>query len=503
MTHTMWRRLPRTSPEAAGVDRAAIAKLTEQLDLLGTHSLLVLRHGAVVAERFWAPHTAERPHQMFSVSKTFTAMAVGLAVSEGLLTVEDRVVDLLPEAAPAEVSDKLAAMRVEHLLTMTSGHAGDLFETFDGLGDDWPRALLAAEVVREPGSRFLYDTAATYLLSAIITRLTGQRLLDYLTPRVLAPLGITDATWEQDPRGIDMGGFGLSVTTEDMAAFGQLLLQRGRWGDAQLIPASWVETAAANHVDSSVQGWGVDASIGYGYQMWRCQPGCARADGAFGQFIVVWPEHDAVVAITSGSQRTQDQLDAVWGCLGSAFGTGQALPAPDDADARADDAEPDADRIDRADDGADSQPLQLELPQGVAWTAAADLVDGRTFALDTEVPVPEAPPGTPPFRTVTVRRDDDGIVVDVGPLRGHARYGAWGTTTDGGVVPTTSSAYAWTDDRTLEVRVAGLGMPFVWTIRLVVAADGASIDVAVDQNVSFGARELVRATARRVRATAR
>lgn len=477
MTETTWRRLPRTSSEAAGVDRGAIAKLVEQLDALDTHSLLVLRHGAVVAEQFWAPHTPERPHQMFSVSKAFTAMAIGLAVDDGLLAVEDRVVDLLPDAVPGQVSDNLAAMCVKHLLTMTSGHERDLMDVVQGAADgDWPRALLAATVPLEPGSRFVYNTAATYLLSAIVTRLTGMRMLDYLTARVFAPLGIESATWEQDPRGIDMGGYGLSITTEDMASFGQLLLQRGRWGDAQLLSAEWVDAASANHVDSSPQGWGVDNSVGYGYQMWQCQPGCARADGAFGQFIIVWPEHDAVVAITSGGPKTQEQLDAVWSCLGSAFGPSDPQSTPDGA----------------ADFG---RPLELALPDGEAWTAVGDLIDGRTFAFDAGMPLFDEP-DAPLVRAITVRRDGDVVVLDTAPMHGRATHGRWGAVHGEDFDFPSASTYAWTDERTLEVRLAGLGMAFVWTVRLTFADDAETVDVAIDQNVAFHPTELVRATAR-------
>ncbi len=477
MTDTTWRRLPRTSPEAAGVSRDAIGKLVEQLDPLGTHSLLVLRHGAVVAERFWAPHVPERPHMMFSVSKTFTSMAIGLAVSEGLLTVEDRVVDLLPDAVPQHVSDHLAAMRVKHLLTMTSGHAEDTVDAAEASGDDWVRGMLALDVDLEPGSRFVYNSGATYLLSAIITRLTGQRLLDYLTPRVLAPLGITGATWEQDPRGIDVGGWGLAITTEDMAAFGQLLLQRGRWGDAQLIPADWVDTASSHLVDSAPQGWGVDNSIGYGYQMWQCQPGCARADGAFGQFIVVWPEHDAVVAITSGSQQTQAQLDAVWGCLGDAFGPSDARAVPDGA--------------------ADvSGGRALAMPRGEEWTALGSLVEGRTYRLDRGLVFPDAPEGVPPLEALTVRRDGDDVVLDAGLLSSRAGYGTWAEAVGEELGQASSASYAWTDGSTLEVCVAGLGMPFVWTVRLAFAADAESADVTIEQNVSFTGTGPLQATAR-------
>ena len=480
------RRLPRTSPEAAGVDRAALERLVAALDERGmTHSLMVLRHGAVVAEQWWFPHAPEQRHLMYSVSKTFTAMAVGLAVADGLLTVEDRVVDLLADDAPAEVGENLAAMRVRHLLTMTSGHAGDALDVvWEQEGTDWPRVVLAAEVPFVPGSRYVYNSGATYLLSVIVTRLTGKRVLDYLGERVLAPLGITGAVWEQDPAGNDMGGYGLAVTTEDMAIFGQLLLQRGRWGDAQLVPAGWVDVASSNLVDNSSLGWATENHQGYGYQIWQCRHGAYRADGAHGQFIIVWPRHDAVLAITSGTNDMQATMDAVWDTLVPAFGPGEA-------DAPGDPLPP--------------RTLALPLATGQAWTAVADLIEGRTYALD--VPDVAPPPGVQkPARSVTVHRDADGLLtVDLEPLQVVAAHQAWNEFTSPSMDPDAAGAdeqyaggYAWTDERTLELRIAAPGTPFVWTATLAFAPDGSTVEAALTQNVSFFATDLLHAAGRAV-----
>jgi CubicO group peptidase (beta-lactamase class C family) len=252
-TPTSPHRLPRAAPEPHGADPAALAQLIETLDgIRDVHSLMVLRHGSVVAEAWWHPYAPDEPHTMFSVSKSFTATAVGLAVTEGLLRTDDRVIDLLPDDAPDEPSGHLAAMTVRDLLTMTSGHGTDTMNfTLTNLhvpGPSWAQAILAAPVIHEPGTRFVYNTGATYLLSAILHRLTGGRLLDYLTPRLLAPLGITGATWEQCPRGIDVGGYGLRLTTEDLAVFGQLLLRRGTWRGEQLVPAAWVDEMTSAQV---------------------------------------------------------------------------------------------------------------------------------------------------------------------------------------------------------------------------------------------------------------
>jgi CubicO group peptidase (beta-lactamase class C family) len=231
--------LPRATPESQGVTSAGSLEFIDALDRLEhVHSVMVLRHGHVIAEGWWAPYQAERPHALFSISKSFTSTAIGLLVEERRLSLDDRVVDLLRDDAPSTVDDRLAALQVRHLLSMSTGQALDGLETADGV-DGWARRILGVPVTHDPGTRFMYQTGATYLLAAIATRLTGERLLDQLTPRLLEPLGIDGATWERSPDGIDAGGFGLSMTTEDIAAFGQLLLQRGWWQGRSLVPSTW------------------------------------------------------------------------------------------------------------------------------------------------------------------------------------------------------------------------------------------------------------------------
>jgi CubicO group peptidase (beta-lactamase class C family) len=489
------RPLPRTSPAAVGVDPAALRRLIDALDARGeTHSLMVLRHGQIVAEQWWDPAAPETRTAMYSVSKTFTSMGVGLAVADGLLTVEDRVVDLLAEHVPSNPSPNLLGMRVKHLLTMTPGHDNDPVEDIrPGSGvEDWVGAILAAPVALEPGTRFQYDSSASYLLSAIVQKVTGQRLLDWLTPRVLEPLGIEGATWEQCPRGIDLGAFGLALTTEDMAAFGQLLLQGGRWGDAQLIPAAWIEDAMTRRSDPSVMGWGRESQIGYGYQMWENSNGSWRADGAFGQFIVVWPEHDVVVATTSASQENLDVLGVLWKELDGAFGEAAAPSAGTTA--------PEPSR----------RTLQVPVVDGAAWMPVGDLVEGRTFAV-ARAPgdelldgVPRGIPAAPAApSTLTVTREGDLVVLDDGRTRAVAALGRWNhgdetfTDTLGGALRLASS-YAWTGERTLEVCAAAVGTPFMWTTVLTFAEDGQTADVVVRQNVAFTERELLRTTARAV-----
>lgn len=331
--------LPRLRPADAGVDPTGVAAFVAGLDALDApHSVMLLRHGAVIAEAWWAPYSAERPHSLFSISKSFTSTAVGFAVAEGLLTVETKVVDLLPDDRPAEVSANLAAMRVRDLLTMTTGHAADTVEGVRGNGaDNWAKVVLAMPVEFEPGSHFVYDTGATYLLSAILHRLTGMRLLDYLTPRLFEPLGITGATWEQCPRGIDVGGWGLAITTEEIAAFGQLLLQHGEWNGVQVVPRAWLDDATAQQVANGGRGEAADWEQGYGYQFWRARHGAYRGDGAFGQYVLVMEEQDAVLVTTGGMDPMHQVLELAWEHLIPAFDrdpvetplpSGLSLPTP-------------------------------------------------------------------------------------------------------------------------------------------------------------------------------
>jgi CubicO group peptidase (beta-lactamase class C family) len=482
---SMSRILPRSTPAAEGVDPAAVRSLVDRLDRLGAvHSVMVLRHGRVIAEGWWHPHTADRPHTMFSVSKSFTSTAVGTAVHEGLLTLDDKVLDLLPDDAPADPSENLRAMRVRDLLTMTTGHGVSTMEGIDRTislpGSSWARAILAQPVDHEPGTRFVYNTGATYLLSAILHRLTGERLLDYLTPRLLAPLGITHAEWEQDPDGIDTGGYGMSITTEEMAAFGQLYLQGGVWEGKQLVPAEWVAAATVKQVENGPSDW-PDWNQGYGYQFWQCRHGAYRADGAFGQYVMVWPEKDMVVVTTSGLSDLPSVPDAVWDTLlpddAWVTPTAAAVPAPEDAD------------------GAAPLELALRTPAGAESSPVEESLLGVTYDLE---------PNPRGFSTLTLGRDADGRTEVTFTAEGSdlvVRFGheEWspGICSLEGTPADVATAAAWTDELTLHGRIVFLGTPFELDLEL--RFTGEDVALRIDQNVAFGERGVldVRGTARR------
>jgi CubicO group peptidase (beta-lactamase class C family) len=304
--------LPRSTPEAQGLSATALDAFVGALDSSEQEiqTLMLVRHGHVVLEDEWSPYRLSDPHLLFSVSKSFTSMAVGLAVEAGLLSIDDKVVSFFDDELPDKISDNLAAMRIRDLLTMTTGHHEDTIPRMLE-GDRMARTFLSFDVEHEPGTHFAYNTGATYILSVILQRLTGEMLLDYLRPRLLEPLGATEATWEVTEEGVNTGGWGLSLNTRSLANFGQFLLQQGEWEGCQLVSAEWIAAATSKQVSNDNQP-NIDWQQGYGYQFWRCQYGAYRGDGAFGQYCVVFPEHDATLIITSASPDMQETLNLTW-----------------------------------------------------------------------------------------------------------------------------------------------------------------------------------------------
>ena len=311
-------KLPRSLPETQGVAPGGLLDFVNAIESqkLNVHSLMVVRHGQVVAEGWWAPYAPQFKHTLYSLSKSFTSTAVGMAVAEKRLTVEDKVISFFPNDLPATVSEHLAAMRVKDLLTMSTGHDKDSTPALrEGVNPNWAKAFLAQPVDHKPGTFFVYNSGATYMLSAIVQKLTGQTVLEYLKPRLFGPLGIEGEDWEVSPQGINTGGWGLRLRTEDIAKFGQLYLQKGVWNGKRLIAEAWITDATRAEVQS--KGGKGDASVndwiqGYGYQFWRCRNDAYRGDGAFGQYCIVLPKEDAVIAITSETANMQGILDAVW-----------------------------------------------------------------------------------------------------------------------------------------------------------------------------------------------
>ena len=469
--------LPRSTPEQQGVSSAALLRFVDALEneLHDVHSMMLVRGGFVVAEGWWAPYRESHPHSLFSVSKSFVSTAVGFAIEEGLLTLDDAVVDRLADAVPEVVSDNLRAMRVRHLLTMSTGHAADTVSVTDH-GDDWARAILAVPVEHEPGTAFVYDSGATYLLSVILQRATGQRVLDYLTPRLFEPLGIENATWEQCPRGFDVGGWGLSITTEDIAAFGETYLRDGVFRGRQVVPAAWVRAATAAQVENVSPDAPADNVVGYGFQFWRGRHDTYRADGAFGQWSIALPEHDALLVVTSGLDDPR-ALDTVWEHLLPALS--HDAPLLPDATAAAALA-------------ARLAGLSLALPDGAADSPAAARVSGSSYRFAPNslgVDRVTLDFGTAATRITLV--DAQGThVVDCGTGEWLAGSSALQSTAEAPI----AAAGAWADDNSYVATVYFTTTPFAFALAF--GFRDGEVTLTVEQNVSFESTRLLHAVGR-------
>lgn len=324
--------LPRSIPEAEGISSAAIIRFIDSYQKAKheLHSVMIIRHGKVITEGWWSPYRADLKHSMYSVSKSWTSTAVGFAVDERKLSVNDKVISFFPEYAGMASKPYIADLKVKDLLTMSVGHEKEQFENVF-MQQDWAKGFLQIPVVNVPGTKFLYNTLATYMLSAIVQKVTGQTVIDYLQPRLFAPLNISGIDWEVNYKGINTGGWGIRVKTEDMAKLGLLYLNHGQFNGQQILSADWVIEATGKQIEQSPaatqsQKDSSDWLQGYGYQFWRCRHNAFRADGAFGQYVVMMPEQDAVVVITSESLDLQDDLNMIWKYLLPAFQTGALKP---------------------------------------------------------------------------------------------------------------------------------------------------------------------------------
>ncbi|GIG66195.1 serine hydrolase domain-containing protein [Phytomonospora endophytica] len=396
--------LPRSAPAASGVSSRAISALLDRLaaDSVECHSIMVVRHGHVVAEGWWAPYSAARPHLLYSLTKSFTAVAVGLAIADGLLSLDDRIVDVLPDRVPDGIPEQARRLTVHHLLSMTVGRDTDsLTEAWQLEPDDLVKGFLRVPFSAPEGTRHAYDNATTYVLARMVERATGRGLPELLDERLFTPMGVDHADWDRVAGGASFGFHGLHLTTEAVAAFGELLLRGGRWGDRQLVPREWVELATGRHIETrQVEGWSVnpDTLRGYGYQFWMSRHGY-RGEGSFGQYCLVLPEHDLVVAVTGA--RTgggETVLDPVWECL---------LPGLDKADGAEDD-ERLAERL-----------RHLSLP-----TVPGSAAPGRSAKATVDASVADS--ALPGESTVVVEPAERGWLVRLGPsLTIEVGHGEW------------------------------------------------------------------------------
>ncbi len=465
---------PRSSPEAQGVSSKAVLAFVEaagqRVDAI--HSVMLVRHGKVVAEGWWSPFAADEPHVMFSLSKSFTSTAVGLAVAEGRLNVQDSVLGFFPDLAPADPSANLRAMRVRDLLTMSTGHHEEDIARFAFFADEDPvKAFLAIPVAHKPGTLFVYNTPASYVLSAIVQKVTGQPVVDYLGPRLFEPLGIEPPLWESSRQGVSLGGFGLNLRTEDIARFAQLYLQKGNWQGTQLLPASWVEDATARQM-SNGSSPASDWEQGYGYQFWRCRHGFYRGDGAFGQFAIVMPQYDAVLAITSGTRDMQLVMNLAWDLLVPGMRP-NALPADPASDERL---------------RTTLTSLQLPPQAGEPRPADSGAIVGKRFefvkngqGMDALSLDAIGPDGTATF-TVRLAGADQKVTAAPGEWRkGTLTLGSVGVS--GGSPTAIAASGAWTAPDTYTLQIVQYRTPFAATYRL--HFTGNQLSVECEQNVAF------------------
>jgi CubicO group peptidase (beta-lactamase class C family) len=466
-------KLRRRSPEALGIDPAAIAAFVDAVEAKvgGLHSFMLLRKGQVAAEAWWTPYAPERPHILYSLSKSFCSTAVGFAVAEGKLKVDDPVTAFFPNDLPATIGDNLKAMKVRHLLSMSTGHDKDATApTIAAADGNWPKAFLALAVEHAPGTKFVYNSAATYMCSAIVQKLTGKPIVEYLTPRLFQPLGIEGATWETDPKGVNTGGWGLKVKTEDIARFGQCYLQNGKWNGKQVVPEAWVADATSKHIENGTSPTS-DWNQGYGYQFWRCRHNAYRGDGAFGQYCVVMPEQEAVVAITSGLGDMQAVLNCAWDHLLPGIGVDT--------------------KTENGDLRRKLKALEVHTPPGKPTSPLAAQVSGKTYRLDANPEKVEA---------ITFKFSDHAcaieIVVDGNKIQRASSTDSWvkgpAHLTLGGLFPATTEEAAgtkgvWTDDSTYVITIAFVETPYVETITCKFAGDQVTLNRKL--NVGFGPTE--------------
>ncbi len=459
--------LPRSAPEAQGVASTALLGFIAAAEarISSLHSFMLVRHGHVVAEGWWAPYAAGEPHELYSLSKSFTATAVGLAIADGKLSVEDPVLKFFPEEAPAKPSANLRAMRVRDLLTMSTGHHLEDIRGFSwSAAESLVRTFLALPVTHKPGTFFVYNTPATYMLSAIVQQVTGQTVRDYLMPRLFEPLGIAAPVWDASKQGVSYGGFGLNLRTEDIARFGQLYLQRGQWQGRPLVPAAWVDTATSRWMSNGSAPTS-DWEQGYGFQFWRCRHGVIRGDGAHGQFCIIFPEQDAVLAITAGTRDLQGVLNVVWDKILPAL---QPQPLP-------------ADPAGNATLREKLAHLSLPIPTAIATPALAQTVAGARYVFPQNPQAIESlmlsPSAKDPSLT-EVRLTIEGREQPIMAATGAWRRGALAMGPSAGPI---AASGAWTGPDTFTFELVRYRTPF--TARYELRFSGQQVRLETKPNV--------------------
>ncbi len=477
--------LPHSTPDAEGVSSEKIIQFLDavQKSKHELHSMMFLRHGKVIAEAWNSPYRADLKHSLYSCSKSFTSTAIGFAVSENKLTVNDRVVTFFPDDLPEKISPYLAELKIKDLLSMSVGQSVETTWPTISQETDWVKSFLSTPIPIKPGTKFLYNSFATYMLSAIVQKVTGQKVIDYLQPRLFAPLGISGVDWEVDPKGINVGGWGLRVKTEDMAKFAQFYLQKGKWNGAQILPAAWIEEATTKKIDNAAinlnqtQRDASDWAQGYCYQFWRSKNNAYRGDGAYGQYMIVMPEQDAVVVITSETPDLQGEINLVWDYLLPAIGKKSSQLSDDSLKMM-------------------SKNLIIPLPVKISDAPMAQQISGKTFTLS---------PNEKYIRSmsfnflkdvcnVIIKTDTSSYDLQFGNgnriLSETLRHGpnlVYKAKAHFAGLPATLTAgnYTWTNDSTLELYLRYIESPHTEVFKCKFVGDKLSLDVQNSQENGY------------------
>jgi len=457
-----------STPEAEGISSKAILNFiesAEQEQPNALHSFILVRHGKIIAEGWWSPYNPESPHQLYSLSKSFTSTAIGLAVDEDIISLDDPVISFFPDKIPENPSENLKSMRVRDLLKMNTGHEVDASGRMRDPDKGWVAGFLSLPVERKPGTIFVYNSGATYMLSAIIQEVTGKKLVEYLQPKLFDPLDIKPPLWQSDPDGINIGGWGLFLTTNDIAKFGQLYLQKGKWNGQQIVPESWVEQATS-YQSSNGSNPESDWEQGYCFQFWRCRHNAYRGDGAFGQYCIVMPDQDAVLAITSGSSDMQGILKLVWNNILDGMNA-EALPADESSLSAL------QDKLSK---------LAIATVEGDESSAIASEVSGKTYKIEpNEQNIEEILfnfEGKENVVTLTIGGSDQEMPVGYQTmLKGTMNLSGLGNLA-------VASSGAWTSENTYRATMINYESPHAITFTFNFKGDDLLIDT--EYNVMFG-----------------
>lgn len=425
---------------------------------------MLVRHGNVVSEGWWKPYRPEHNHQLYSLSKSFTSTAVGIASGEGKLNINEPVLKFFPEYKLKDDDYNLKQMRVRDLLTMSTGHVNEPPIGADVISS---KSFLETEVSYTPGTHFKYNTAASFMLSAIVEKQTGEKLVDYLKPRFFEPLGISAPDWEENYQGIALGGYGLRVKTEDIATLGQLYLQKGEWNGKQLLSPEWVKQATGRQVSNGSNPKS-DWAQGYGFQFWQCRHGAYRGDGRFGQFCIVFPEQNAVLAITSGYNDMGKIMNIVWDNLLPAF---HYVPIPENKkDLRALKSKLNSLGF-PTQNGSQKSPLWLK-------------VKGKTYRFE---------PNDQGYETMTLSAQDRGKIILT--IQGNGKSTSFGAGYDKWVYTPENliskeplaGSHAWLDDHKLAFRFYAYETPFMTSTILEFVSDD---ELAFNEKLTVGSNKI-------------